>query len=354
MPETMSAAVYHGAGDIRIERVPVPAPADDEVLVKVLRSGVCGTDAGEWTRGPRVFPVAHRHPNSGHLGPLIPGHEFVGEVVESASSDFPVGTLVASGAGIWCGDCARCREGRTNLCATYQTLGLNRHGALAEYVAVAKKTLHVVPDGVSVDIAAIAQPLAVGIHAARRSGARAGERIVIIGAGAIGSFILAGLNHLGDHDITVVDFPGRRLDRALTLGAARTRTPSSSPAAAICDALDGHAPSVVIEASGAPGQLAAALQTVDDGGRVLAVGIPKTDVTIDLHSAVFREITIETTLAHICDVDIPAALEIIEASPSVWAEFVEPPVALRELGSALDRLASGGVDGKILIDPQRE
>jgi (R,R)-butanediol dehydrogenase/meso-butanediol dehydrogenase/diacetyl reductase len=97
----MKAALYHGRRDIRIEDVPIPALAAGEVLVKVVRSGICGTDASEWTAGPTVFPVQHRHPHSGRLGPIIPGHEFVGEIAAAdPHTTLLPGTLVASGAGI--------------------------------------------------------------------------------------------------------------------------------------------------------------------------------------------------------------------------------------------------------------
>ncbi|GAA5110546.1 zinc-dependent alcohol dehydrogenase [Haloechinothrix salitolerans] len=351
MTRTMRAAVYYGARDIRIEEAPVPTRGPGDVLVRVLRSGVCGTDAVEWVAGPKVFPIERQHPNSGHLGPLIPGHEFVGEIVETdPRSGFAVGDLVASGAGVWCGECRRCREGRTNQCASYTTLGLNVHGGMAEFVAVESKTLRVLPEGMSIDHAGLAQPLAVGIHAARRSGARDGDNVVVIGAGAIGSFVLAGLKHLRKLNVIVVDFPGKRLGRAVRLGADRTLAPSDTLAAEAVEALAGSKPDVVIEASGAPGQLAVALQLVNDGGRVLAVGIPQDKPALDVHSMVFREITLDSTLAHVCDADLPAALEIL-SNGTLGDELAEAPVGLDQLGKALDRLADGQVEGKVLIDP---
>ncbi|MGW4368883.1 zinc-dependent alcohol dehydrogenase [Nocardia takedensis] len=354
MPETMQAAVYHGARDIRLREVAIPTRNAGEALVRVLRSGLCGTDAAEWTAGPRIFPVHRRHPHSRHLGPIIPGHEFLGEITEvDSDGELRVGDLVASGAGIWCGDCPRCREGRTNRCAHYRTLGLDLNGGMAEYVAVPVRTLRPLPAGLSLDHAALAQPLAVGIHAARRAGTRPGDQVVIIGAGAIGSFVLAGLRHLGVHDITVVDFPGTRLERARRLGATRTLAPATTLSTDVRDALGGRKPEVVIEASGAPGQLSAALDMVADGGRVEAVGIPKQAPTVDLHSMIFREITLDTTLAHICDTDLPAALDILATTPELGNEFARAPIALADLGRALDRLAAGEVDGKILIDPGR-
>lgn len=352
MPSSMRAAVYHGAHDIRLEQVDIPVPREGEALLRVLRSGICGTDASEWVAGPKTFPVHRRHPHSGHLGPLIPGHEFIGEIVRSDSGDdFTPGTVVASGAGVWCGQCRRCAEGRTNQCAQYRTLGLNVNGGMAEYVAVPTKTLRTLPPNLPLDHAGLAQPLAVGIHAARRAQAREGDRVVIIGAGAIGSFVLAGLRHLGTYDITVIDFPGSRLDRAARLGADRTHAPAPTVARDVSAALGGHKPDVVIEASGAPGQLAAALEIVTDGGRVLAVGIPKRTPEIDMHSMIFREITVDTTLAHLCDTDLPAALDILATNAQLGHEFAREPVRLEELGAGLDRLAAGEVEHKILIDP---
>jgi (R,R)-butanediol dehydrogenase / meso-butanediol dehydrogenase / diacetyl reductase len=330
------AAVYHGPGDIRLEDRPVPVPGPGEVLVRVLRSGVCGTDATEWTAGPRTFPVSRAHPVTGHRGPMVPGHEFVGTT--------PDGTLVASGAGVSCGRCDRCAQGRTNLCRSYWTLGLSTHGGMAEYVAAPASTLVPVPAGLAPDAAGLAQPLAVGLHAARRSGAADGDRVVLIGAGAIGTFVLTGLRHLADVDVTVVDFPGARLERALRLGATRV--------APVGSGVDGDA-DVVIEASGAPGQLDAAIGLTRPGGTVLQVGIPAGPQPIDVHTLVFREIGIRTTLAHVCGEDLAPALEILRGTP-LAGELLEGVLPLGALPEQLDRLAAGQLAGKVLFDPTLE
>ncbi|MGW0252604.1 zinc-binding dehydrogenase [Nocardia goodfellowii] len=230
--------------------------------------------------------------------------------------------------------------------------GLNAHGGMAEYVAVPSKALRPLPTGLPLDHAGLAQPLAVGIHAARRAGARRDDRVVVIGAGAIGSFVLAGLRYLGDFDIAVIDFPGSRIERATRLGADRTLTPSQTITTDVTAALGGK-PDVVIEASGAPGQLAAALDMVTKGGRVHAVGIPKEKSTLDLHAMIFREITLATTLAHVCDTDLPAALQLLADDPLLGAEFAETTLGLHLLGPSLDRLATGQVEGKILINPTK-
>jgi (R,R)-butanediol dehydrogenase / meso-butanediol dehydrogenase / diacetyl reductase len=190
----MRAAVYHGAKDVRIEERPVPTVRHGYVLMRVLRSGICGTDASEYLHGPSLFPVDRRHPASGHQGPMIMGHEFTGEVVACGTgTEHLAGMRLATGAGVSCGACAWCRAGRTNLCASYWTLGLNADGGLAEYALVPASTCVPIPDECSDDAAGLAQPLAVGLHAARRAGAGPDDTVVLIGAGAIGSFILCGL-----------------------------------------------------------------------------------------------------------------------------------------------------------------
>ena len=346
----MRAAVYHGDHDVRIEDVPRPQPRDGEVLLRVLRSGMCGTDATEWKAGPLTFPVDRVHPVTGATGPIVPGHEFVGVIEVAADGGrLPEGTLVASGAGVWCGECDRCREGRTNLCRRYYTHGLNAPGGLAEYVAVPERTLVPVPDGLPLDAAGLAQPLAVGLHAARRSGAQDGDRVVLIGAGAIGTFVLTGLRHLVDVDVTVIDFPGARLDRAARLGAQHVVPVGDDLRDRVLELAPGGA-DVVIEASGAPGQLDAAIGMVRDGGTILQVGLPARRQEVDVHALVMREITVRTTLAHVCGDDLAPALEILATTPLAGGllDSVRP---LSDLPEQLERLATGRLEGKVLFDP---
>ncbi len=351
LPATMSAAVYHGAGDVRLEQVPVPVRRPGHALLRIVRSGMCGTDASEWKSGPRIFPVSTPHRVTGHHGPIILGHEFIGEVLEiDEGAGFAVGDTVASGAGVWCGECDRCREGRTNLCASYYTLGLSIDGGMAEYVSCPVETLESVPAGMDPDVAGLAQPLAVGLHAARRARVEPGDRVVLIGAGAIGTFVLAGLRSLVEADITVVDFPGKRLDRALRIGANRIVPTGDGAAEAIADAVGPLGADVVIEASGAPGQLDAALAFVRDGGRVLQVGLPSGEQGVNVHAFVMREISIETTLAHVCGEDLAPALQILETS-GLAAELFDSVHPLGDLPGLLDDLSHGLIDGKVLVDP---
>ena len=342
----MRASVYYGAHDVRVEDVPEPVRRPGEAMLRVLRSGVCGTDATEWSSGPKTFPVNRVHPVTAHSGPMILGHEFVGEVVEATEDGrFALGDVVASGAGVSCGRCDRCLQGRTNLCDVYYTLGLNTGGGMAEYVSVPDRVLARVPAEMSLDRAGLAQPMAVGLHAARRAGASDGDHVVLIGAGAIGSFVLAGLLSLTDVEVTVVDFPGTRLERAKRLGA-------NSTVAAGTDAVSElRGAEVVIEASGAPGQLNNAIGMVRTGGTILQVGLPSRQQEVDIHTLVMREISIVTTLAHVCGEDLGAALEILSGT-DLASEVLESVHPLEDLPEQLELLATGKLEGKVLFDPR--
>lgn len=352
MASKMIAAVYHASGDVRIEERDVPTPIEGEVLLKVLRSGMCGTDASEYKSGPKIFATQTKHPISGHHGPMILGHEFIGEIVSSpdASSGFNTGDVVASGAGISCGNCRRCLEGRTNLCDRYVTLGLNRDGGMAQYVAVPTSTLVKVPAGLSLDAAGIAQPLAVGLHAARRSGVKNGDKVLLIGAGAIGTFVLAGLKHLVNAEVTVLDFGGARLERATRLGADHTVEVGDGAEQSIREIFGTAGIDVVIEASGAPGQMAFALNLVKRGGTLLQVGLPSTKQELDVHKIVMSEINISTTLAHVCGQDLAPALEILSGT-TLAQELIEGVHPLSQISEQLELLATGKIQGKILFDP---
>ena len=353
MPSKMIAAVYHASGDVRIEERDVPAPIEGEVLLKVLRSGMCGTDASEYKSGPKIFATQTKHPISGHQGPMILGHEFIGEIIsapDASSGDFKIGDVVASGAGISCGKCRRCLEGRTNLCERYVTLGLNRDGGMAQFVAVPTSTLVKVPAGLSLDAAGIAQPLAVGLHAARRSGVRDGDKVLLIGAGAIGTFVLAGLKHLYDAEVTVLDFGGARLERATRLGADHTVEVGDGAEQSIREIFGTAGIDVVIEASGAPGQMAFALSLVKRGGTLLQVGLPSSKQELDVHKIVMSEINIATTLAHICGQDLGPALEIL-GSTTLAQELIEGVHPLSQISEQLELLATGKIQGKVLFDP---
>jgi (R,R)-butanediol dehydrogenase/meso-butanediol dehydrogenase/diacetyl reductase len=337
------AAVFRGPGQVRIESVPEPGPpGPGEVLIRVSRAALCGTDSAEWDHGPLLAQP-----------PVVLGHEFTGTVLAAGDgvAGFPAGTRVVSGAGISCGACEWCAAGRTNLCASYQTLGLHRDGGLAELVRSPAAICQPVPDGLDDTGAAMAQPLAVALHAARRGRVGAGRSCVVIGAGGIGAFIVAAAGSLGAGPLIAVDVADGRLDTAATLGATSTiNAERQDPVAAVLAATGQQGAHVVIEASGAPASPAAALRMARRGGDVVIVGLQAAPALVDLFAVSTREVDVHGTLAHVCGEDLAQAVALLAGSalaPAVLGDVI-----------SLDDLVEGGLRplaerkarGKIVVD----
>jgi (R,R)-butanediol dehydrogenase/meso-butanediol dehydrogenase/diacetyl reductase len=352
----VKALVLHAARDARIEERPEPAaPGPGEVRLKVVRAGLCGTDATEFAAGPVMTPLKTRHPATGVLGPVVLGHEFIGIVQEVGSAvDRPaVGDRVAAGAGVWCGRCDWCRRGQTNLCASYWTFGLSADGGLAERITVPAAMLHPIAPHVSDDNAALAQPLAVGLHAVDRSRIRPGDSVVVHGVGAIGSFIVAGAAAAGAGAVVAVDVDPGRLNVATQLGATHTVDARETDPLEVVRELTGPTlADVTVEASGLADGMSRVQRLTRRGGTVLLVGLPKKDVSFNAVDLILREIDVMTTVAHVCDRNLPAALGLL-AQRDLAALLVEKVVPLeRAVEDALVPMAEGAARGKLLIDPQ--
>jgi (R,R)-butanediol dehydrogenase/meso-butanediol dehydrogenase/diacetyl reductase len=342
----LKAAVFHGAQDVRIEDVAEPAdPASGDVVLEVLRAAICGTDASEWDHGPILC-----RPD------VVLGHEFVGRVTAIGADvdGLHVGDRVVSGAGISCGRCAWCRAGRTNLCAEYRTLGLQVDGGLAEYVASPASICRVVPDRVDDDAAAMTQPLAVALHALSRVALQRFESVAVIGVGGIGSFIVAGAAHrAAEGRVVALDIDPQRLATAVALGAGEAIDASGRELGdLLLELTDGVGFDVVIEATGAPHAPAAAVKGARRGARVLFVGLHGAPRELELTPMILREVDVYTTVAHVCDTDIPAALALL-AESDVASVTAGPRIPLDELvAEGLRPLAERRASGKILVSPR--
>lgn len=349
----MRAAVLYGNDDLRIEDVAMPVLAEDDVLIQVAYNGLCGTDATEFSKGPMMVPLYKAHANSGHVGPTILGHEFVGRVVEAgANAKELLGARVACGAGVSCGSCRMCKEGRSNLCDSYYTLGLSTHGGLAEYARAPKNICVPIPDDCSDLDAVLAQPLAVAIHAVRRANISRGDRVVLLGVGAIGTFICIALQGY-DVEVTAIDIEQSRLDAAKKFGADHTilidPQMSSEDLAASFD----RAADIVFETSGTKGAPTRAMALVRNGGTIMLLGLNKSAQEFVFSDAVLREITLETSAAHVCATDIPDALALLR-SGAIAPLMIERVLDLEQSLEAFVALSSGRALGKFVVCPRRK
>ena len=350
----MKAAVFHGRGDIRLEDPPRPEPGDGELLVRVTGVGICGTDASEYAAGPQMFPIHRADAVTGHHGPMVPGHEFAGVVAGTGRGvlGFGEGDPVACGAGVSCGICGACAAGRTNLCEHYWTVGLQRNGALAEFTAVpAAACVNLAERALAPDVAAMAQPMSIAVHATTRGRLGAGEEAVVVGTGGIGAFVVSAAVRCGAA-VTGVDLDPDRLAVAGALGAGATV--AAQPGIPLADLLAGASPSVVFECTGVPAMVQEATDLVGPGGRVVVVGLQEAPVAVDLRSLALREKELIGTLAHTVGADFGRGIELLESGGDVWRLLAPSVLPLEDLvaGGLAPMVAGDPTPIKTLFDPR--
>lgn len=273
MSETMRAVVFHGEGRWGIESRPVPSVKnEDEVLLKVERASICGTDL-------HILAVPPGHPAT--PGTIL-GHEYVATVVEVGPRvrHLSPGDRVVVDPNITCGLCAYCRRGLSNLCEDMTTLGIFRHGGLAEWSVAPARALHKISPQVPLDRATLAEPFACVLHSFEKSAFIPGESVVILGGGPIGLMFLMLYKAAGAYPVCVIEPVEFRRRMAEHLGADAALDPRAHDIAQEIKALTGLGADIVVEAVGT--LLPEAVQVVRRGGRIILFGM-------NLHAE--REIT---------------------------------------------------------------
>ncbi|OJU39884.1 MAG: hypothetical protein BGN97_13685 [Microbacterium sp. 69-10] len=278
---TNHAAVMPALGTIEIREVPEPRPAPREAVVRIEAVGVCGSDTAYY----RVGYIGDWKVD----GSLILGHEASGTVVAVGSdvTGVTVGDRVAIEPGTPCRDCDDCLAGRYHLCPDFVFLATPPYdGALVQHLAIDERNLFVVPDSMSLEAAALCEPLSVGLWACRRAGLLPGDRVRVTGAGPVGILAAQVARAEGASDVVVSDISEERLAVAAGLGF-RTEKAGEVPAG------PGHEDAdVLLECSGAPTALADGLWRLRNGGRAAMVGLPKQDVSLALSRLNVKEISI--------------------------------------------------------------
>ena len=277
MPTTMTAAVMHAPGDIRVEEVPVPVPGADEVLLEVAACGVCGSDI------PRMLR------NGGYVMPIICGHEFSGHVVALGAgvTGFAVGDLVSVPPLIPCRRCDFCLRGDFGLCEDYDYFGSRNDGAYAQYVVAPVGNLLAMPAGIDPRAAAMLDPAAIALHALWKTGLRTGHRVLVVGAGPIGLFAVQWARLAGASEVVALDLSEEKAAMALEAGATsavRSREEAGATSAVRsreeAAALAGRGFDVVLESAGVPVTADTAAALVGPQGHAVFVGIPHAPVEL--------------------------------------------------------------------------
>ncbi len=283
----MKAIVKPAPGPGLVVRdVPKPTCGPADVLIKVHHAGVCGTDLhiadwDEWAQG-RIRP------------PLVLGHEFAGEVVEvgpDARGEFEVGQLVTAEGHIICGHCLQCRTGNGHICAKTRIIGVDRAGAVTEFIAMPASNVMRL-DGIPTEIGAIMDPMGNAFHTVLTAEIP-GSVVLVLGCGPIGCFAVGIAKAAGAKAVVAVDVNPKRLALAAGMGATAALPPGPAVREAVMSLSEGNGADVVCEMSGAVSALHDAFALVRNGGRVQLLGIPKGEVPVNWATEIiFKGITI--------------------------------------------------------------
>ena len=330
----MRALVVSAPDDFAVRDVDRPRPGPFEVLCRVRAAAICGTDPhiiqGHY---PGFWPKEW---------PLVPGHEWCGDVVElgegAEALGWEVGTRVAGTSHAPCGYCRRCIEGRYNICENFGVEGLhdqyghNAPGAYAEYVVHSVRSVFPVPDELSDEEAAMLDPAGVALHTVMRGGHRPGDTVVVVGPGVMGLLVAECARALGAGRVIVVG-RGARLRKAAELGYDVVEFTAVDPVAAVWErTYRGFGADVALECSGAPEAVGQCVDMVRKGGRVAIIGIPLENATLPMPRTVLDEIDVVGVRATAGE--MPRAIELAATGRIRLGELVTHRFALEDFADA--------------------
>lgn len=340
---TMSRVVVTAPGSIEVEQVPVPEPTDGEVLVRMLVSGVCGSDTHA-AHGKHPFVPLPYHP----------GHEVVGrvEALGAGVSGVAVGERVTVEPTLVCTRCKQCLAGRENLCENLRFFGCGyEQGGMADLFTIPATRLHLIPDAFTDEQAALVEPLSTPVHAVRLAsvglGDLTGRSVVILGAGTIGLLVLAAARHRGARNVVVTDVRPDKRERALRLGAAAVVDAAGEDVVReVRDAL-GESADVVFDCVAVQATVDQAIGMALKAGTVVVVGVPTADVTIPLPLVQDQQVRIQGAATYLPE-DYREAIEILSSGEVRAEDMITATFPLDEVASAFEA-SSRGAEVKVLV-----
>lgn len=344
----MKAAVLEEWRSLAVRQVGDPEPAEGEALVRVGLTGVCGSDAHIFNGD---IPIAKT--------PVIPGHEFMGTVAAlqgPAPDGLAVGRRVAVHPLVSCGTCVACKRGHPHVCLNLVVIGVNRNGAFAEYVSVPVERLIPLDDRLPDEIAALAEPFAVGFHACRRAALRSGERVLVVGGGPIGLFAAMVARRLGAEDITITEPAASRREFAESHGFCALDPLKESCLSDLAVRTSQEGFDVIIESSGVDAGISTAVEAAAPRGRIVSLGFPtgrfaRYNVTFSIMKELNFIGSRVYPRAEFCDT-LQLLLDAQRDGEIDFDRLVMDVRGLDDLERSILGVAKGEERGKILIRPQ--
>jgi (R,R)-butanediol dehydrogenase / meso-butanediol dehydrogenase / diacetyl reductase len=342
----MRAAVWHGAGDVRVQEWPDPgAPGTGQALVEVTMAAICGTDLAEYRDGPHMIPVSRPHPLTGRTAPVVLGHEYVGRVlaVGEGVEGLQPGDRVCGDSCLRCGRCYWCLRGEYNVCRLGASVGLHADGAFAPLIQVPSYVLEKVPDAVEDGWAAVAEPMAVGLHAINQGGMRPGDTVVVVGFGMIGAAAASIAKAAGAAAVFAIDPQPHRRDLARRMGVTDAFDPATPDLRReLYRRTSSVGADLVIDCTGRPETFAQSLELARRGGCVLLCGLGHEPAGVDLNRIVYFERRVVGVLGY--RFDHQAVLGLMAA------RRIDPSPLLGDVISLDDVVVEGFV--RMLRDPE--
>jgi (R,R)-butanediol dehydrogenase/meso-butanediol dehydrogenase/diacetyl reductase len=350
----MKALRWHGARDLRLEDVPEPPePRSHEAVVDVAWCGVCGTDLHEFLEGPHMIRTGP-HPLTGAQPPLALGHELSGTVVAlgAEAPGIAIGDRVTADPCWRCGVCFWCMRGEYHLCPKGGSVGLASPGAFAERVTVPLAGLTRLPGNVDDEMAALAEPLSVGLHAVTRANVRPGENVLVLGGGPIGVAVVLAARTAGVAGLYVSEPLAGRRELLSELGVTETFDPREADVRREVFLRTGRVgPDVVIDATGVPGLASLAVSSVRRGGRVVLAGVGHGNVEFALGQLVFYERTVLGSLGY--NFDIPRVIDLMSTGRLDASPLITGRLPLAAGAGVFEELAADRASHlKVLITPK--
>ncbi|HZG77601.1 MAG TPA: alcohol dehydrogenase catalytic domain-containing protein [Paenibacillus sp.] len=328
----MKAAVIEAIDQLVVKKVAFPEIRPGHVLVKVSFGGLCGPTDDAILRG--------LHPRAAF--PLVLCHEFSGIVFETGASVNKVksGDPVVVNPLLVCGDCSMCREGHSYICENLRLIGIDQDGGFAEYCLVPEDAAVPVPESMPLKVAALSEPMAVGVHAVKESGLGVGQRALVFGAGPIGMLTAEACRIAGADAVTMVDLDARRLDMARSMGFAAVRDLAE---------LSGEPRfEFVFETTGAAAVLSPALEMVKTKGTVMIVGKFDSDPPFDLHTVLFKEIVVKGARVYRSR-EFLTAVRLLASNPNRYERLITDVFDLEHAPDVIESFRTKRNVGKLMI-----
>jgi L-iditol 2-dehydrogenase len=339
----MRVAMYYNNNDIRLEEMPKPEIGPGELLVKVVASGICGSDVMEWYRIKKA--------------PLVLGHEIAGDIVEVGEgvTDYRMGDRVFVSHHVPCGECKYCLDDHESCCDTLRTTNFDP-GGFSEYVRIPEINVHhgtyILPDEISYEDGVFIEPLACVVRGQRFAEMEAGETVLVLGSGIVGLLHIILAKAKGAGRVIATDITDSRLDAGKKAGADAVINGKEDVPAKVRELDSGRSADTVIISTGAIPAIQQGLRSVDSGGTILffAPTDPGTEISIPFNDLWREEITMVSSYAG-CPEDINEAIELLKSGNVKVQDLITHRLGLADTQTGFQLVSRAEDSIKVIIEP---